>query len=191
VTEEISARATILVVDDEKRIADAYAQLLSDRYEIRTAYDGEEGLAQIDDDVDVVLLDRRMPDLSGDEVLERARSEGYDGTVIMVTAVNPKLNILEMEFDDYLCKPVASETLREAVSQHLDRAGPESDRLDEFFTLVSKISVLEDEMTRSELRDSEEYERLRQRVETLAEELRDSVEDFETIVDTYRDINRK
>ncbi|MEF8784043.1 MAG: response regulator [Haloarculaceae archaeon] len=190
-TDETRPPPTILVVDDEEQIADSYARALSDRYETRTAYSGEEGLELIDDDIDVVLLDRRMPGISGDAVLERVRDEGYGGAVIMVTAVDPNLNILEMDFDDYLCKPVSPDTLLNTIDQHLDRVDRESERLDEFFTLVSKISVLEDEMSRSELRTSQEYEQLRQRAEALGNELRNSVDDFEAIVSTYRDINRK
>jgi CheY-like chemotaxis protein len=40
---------------------------------VRTAYGGHEALEELSDDVDVILLDRRMPGLSGDEVLEEVR----------------------------------------------------------------------------------------------------------------------
>jgi len=72
VTEGTSTQATVLVVDDEHHLADLYTDYLADDHEVLTAYGGEEALELLDDpdtDVDVTLLDRRMPDLSGDEVL--------------------------------------------------------------------------------------------------------------------------
>lgn len=60
----------LLVVDNERDVADTYALQLEE-YDTRVAYGGEEALAKLDDDVDAVLLDRRMPDVHGDEVLAR------------------------------------------------------------------------------------------------------------------------
>jgi DNA-binding response OmpR family regulator len=190
VSDPATGRLTVLVVDDEESVADTYALHLQSAYETRTAYGGEEALEVIDGEVDAVLLDRRMPDLSGDEVLERIREAGYDCTVVMITAVDADLNILEMDFDDYLSKPITRETLLETLDQHLAREDRENERLDEFFRLVSKLSVLEAELTRAELQDSEEYGRLRRRAEALGDNLRQSVEDFDEIVATYRDIDR-
>ena len=68
-----SRDATVLVVDDEEAVADAYTAQLEGEYETRTAYSGKEALETVDDGVDIVLLDRRMPGRSGDEVLERDR----------------------------------------------------------------------------------------------------------------------
>ena len=101
-----SDTATVLVVDDEEEVADVYALRLRNEYDTRVAYGGEDALETIDVDVDVVLLDRRMPDIPGDEVLEQIREKGYDCRIIMLTAVDPGLDIVEMPFDEYLCKPV-------------------------------------------------------------------------------------
>lgn len=188
--EEAGVQPNVLVVDDQPDVADTYALYLQDSYETETAYGGEEALELVDETVEVVLLDRRMPDLSGDEVLERIRQAGYDCTVIMVTAVDADLNILEMDFDDYLSKPIFRETLQRTVEQHLDRSRRNSDQLDEFFAVVSKISVLEDELSPGELRGSEEYQQLQQRAERLGERLNETVEDFDEIVATHREINR-
>jgi CheY-like chemotaxis protein len=62
--------ATVLVVDDEQRAADTYANVLASEYDTRTAYGGEEALELVETaDFDVVLLDRRMPELTGDDIL--------------------------------------------------------------------------------------------------------------------------
>lgn len=93
---------TVLIVEDEQPLADLYAAWLTETYSIRTAYDGEQALDQLDEQVAVVLLDRRMPQLSGDDVLERIRERNYDCHVAMVSGVHPDFDIIEMGFDDYL-----------------------------------------------------------------------------------------
>jgi DNA-binding response OmpR family regulator len=180
----------VLVVDDEELVADTYAVLLENRYETHVAYGGEAALEAVDESVDAVLLDRRMPDVDGDEVLARIRDRGLTCKVIMATAVDPDLNILEMDFDDYLCKPIDQETLVDTLDHHVDSTSPAREGLDEFFSLVSKLSVLEAEQTATELEASAEYDRLTRRAEELERDLRKDVADFDDIVETYREIDR-
>ena len=189
-TPATGADPVVLVVDDEEAVADTYALRLESRYETRVAYGGEEALAAVDEDVDAVLLDRRMPDIHGDDVLAEIRDRGLDCKVIMATAVDPDLNILEMDFDDYLCKPIFQETLLDTLDQHIDRSSGGEQELDEFFSIVSKLSVLEDEKTPAELDASAEYAQLKARANELGSELREDVADFDDIMETYRDINR-
>ena len=185
-----SGRATVLVVDDEQRVADVQALTLQHNYETRVAYGGREALEKFDESVDAVVLDRRMPDIHGDEVLARIRERDDDTVVVMMTAVDPDLNILEMEFDDYLTKPVDAETLHSSLERQLDTRQADDPRLTEFFSIVSKLDVLESELPPSALDDSEEYAELERRAETLGGELDAAYDDFEEIVDTFRDIGR-
>lgn len=182
-------RPTVLVVDDEVDVADAYAMQLRDSYEPIVAYGGEEALDSVDETVDAVLLDRRMPDKHGDDVLAELRARGFEFPIIMVTAVDPDLNILEMDFDDYLCKPVDKETLCSVLDQHVE-AGPDDARIDEFFQILSKIEVLADQKTEAELGRSEEFTTLARRAEEMADELREQVDDFDELVATYRNVGR-
>jgi DNA-binding response OmpR family regulator len=183
----------VLVVDDEEDVADTYALRLQGEYETVVAYGGEAALENIDDSIDAVLLDRRMPDIHGDDVLDEIRNRGYDCAVIMSTAVDPDLNILEMDFDDYLCKPIFRETLLETLEQHLDRPGTstEEDDLDRFLSLISKIDVLKEELSHGELENSEEYQRLKSEAEDLAPKLREEIDDLDEMLETYRSIERE
>ncbi|SFR44886.1 MULTISPECIES: HalX domain-containing protein [Halorubrum] len=184
----------VLVVEDEPDLADLYAAWLGDEYRVRTAYGGREALDQLDetdDEVDAILLDRRMPGLSGDEVLTAVRDRGIDCRVAMVTAVEPDFDILEMGFDDYLVKPVTSDTLRETV-EGLLRRGEYDSEVQELFSLTSKKAMLESEKSASDLADNEEYQRLTDRIETLreqADESRDAVatddEDYEKLFQEF------
>lgn len=185
------SRPIVLIVDDEADVADTYALRLESRFDTRIAYGGESALAEMDEDVDAVLLDRRMPDIHGDEVLEQLRDRGYDCPIIMATAVDPDLNILEMDFNDYLCKPIFRETLVETLEQHLDTDTSGHETLDEFLSLISKIDVLETELSHAELADSERYNELKERASELGPQLRADVDNFEEILETYRDIERE
>ncbi|OYR68853.1 DNA-binding protein, partial [Halorubrum sp. E3] len=84
---DTETKHTVLAVDDEPDLAELYRVYLDTAYEVRIATGGEEALSMMDDSVEVVLLDRRMPDMSGHEVLEAIRGEGYDARVAMLTAV--------------------------------------------------------------------------------------------------------
>jgi len=180
----------VLVVDDEQDVADTYALRLQPEYETRVAYGGEAALTKVDEDIDAVLLDRRMPDIHGDDVLDEIRSRGYDCAVIMATAVDPDLNILEMDFDDYLCKPIFQETLTRTLEKHIDETADKGPGMEEFLSLLSKIDVLKSELSEAELAASDEYQTLQERAETLAPQLRSQVDDFDEMIETYRDISR-
>lgn len=128
----MAGQPTVLVVDDETDLADVYAAWLGDEFDVRTARGGAEAIELVDETVDVALVDRLMPEVSGNEVLEHIREEGYDCRVVMVTAVTPDSDIVEMPFDEYLVKPVEKDTLRNCVRRQLARSarGADSDVLD-------------------------------------------------------------
>ena len=179
----------VLVVDDEHDVADTQALKLGERYETTVVYGGQAALDAAGPEFDAVLLDRRMPDVHGDDVLSRLRERGYDGIIIMLTAVDADLNILEMPFDDYLQKPVSQSTLLSTLDQHLDRPD-EDDRLDEYFRISSKLSVLEEEKSASQLESSAEYTELKERAKELEWVLHAENDDFEELKQTYQSISR-
>jgi len=158
-----SDAAVVLVVDDEEEVAEVFSLWLRDRYETRVATGGEAALEAIDG-VDLVLLDRRMPDLSGDETLARMRERGFDGPVAMVTAVDPDFDIVDMEFDDYLVKPISKEELGETVERLLSIHSYD-ERTQDQFALARKLAALEVEKDESELEANEEYSALRRQFE--------------------------
>ncbi|MDB9280261.1 response regulator [Halorubrum ezzemoulense] len=163
--------ATVLAVDDEPDLAELYRVYLDPSYDVRIATGGEEALDAMDDAVDVVLLDRRMPDMSGHEVLDAIRDEGYDARVAMLTAVEPDVDILEMPFDDYKTKPVTKEDLVTLVEVLLHRAAFD-ERSQEFFALASKKAALEAAGTTN----SDEYEELLDRMESVRVEVDDTLD---------------
>jgi DNA-binding response OmpR family regulator len=172
--------ATVLVVDDNRAIADTYAAFLREEYTVRTAYGGQEALAAVDAAVDVVLLDRRMPDVSGDEVLAEIRARALDPRVVMLTAVDPDFDIVDMPFDAYVVKPVERRDVVGVVAEMCQRASYD-DEFRRFLSLASKRAALEREKDEAELADSEEYDRIEERLDTLRERLGIDTEDVEGI----------
>ncbi|RKD97811.1 HalX domain-containing protein [Halopiger aswanensis] len=170
----MSEGTEVLVVDDESRLADLFAAWLQSDWAVDTAYDGEEALEKMADSVEVVLLDRRMPGLSGDDVLERLREAGYDCRVVMVTAVDPDFDIIEMGFDDYLVKPVSKDELLEMVDDVSGRSDYES-AIQEYYALVSKKALLESEKAERELEQNAEYQDLCDRVSELEQAVDETV----------------
>jgi CheY-like chemotaxis protein len=170
-------KPVVLAVDDEQRVTQAF-ELWLDDYEVRTATGGEEALEKLDESVDVVLLDRQMPGLSGDEVLERIRDQGYDCRVAMVTGVDPDFDIVEMPFDDYVRKPVDQDDLQSVVGRLL-AVNDYDDRVREYFATARKQATLEAEKPRSRLAESEEYAELVDRRKQLQDEVDDRIAEMD------------
>jgi two-component system, OmpR family, response regulator RegX3 len=121
----------ILVVEDESAIAEAICYALTeDGFEVETVADGEAALqAGTNGSFDLVLLDLRLPRISGIEVCRRLRRES-NVPIIMVTAKDAEIDRvvgLEIGADDYVTKPFSMAELTSRVRALLRRQ--ELDRL--------------------------------------------------------------
>ncbi len=108
----------ILVVEDEPDIAALIAyQLTREGYRVETAGTGREALQAVGHDIpDLVVLDRMLPGIGGDEILERLRSDPATASiaVLVVTAKKEqedRIQGLELGADDYLTKPFSPREL--------------------------------------------------------------------------------
>jgi DNA-binding response OmpR family regulator len=179
-----------LVVDDEREVADAYALRLRGLCDVETAYDGEGALAAVRDrEIDVVLLDRHMPGMSGDDVLDELEAMDFDGRVIMITAIDPTFDILDMPFDDYLCKPVDREDVRAAVTQQCTILGYAT--LGTYFSVESKRQVIATELPADERDSHEEYQRQHARSQRLERRARRLLGDAAELLDAFDDVTRE
>lgn len=182
---------SVLVVDDEHKIARAHERWLQDEYEVATANSGAETLDCIDEETDVVLLDRMMPGMDGDEVVDeiRNREAVQDCLVIMVTAAEPDFDIVELGFDDYVVKPADEATLKGTIESVLEQQGHDYDeKVRELYSLSSKRAVLVEHKTERELAQSEEKQRLDDRIETLRAEITDDLQDVDSYSDAYDEL---
>ena len=186
---ESSEDPAVLVVDDEAEVADVYALRLRGEYDVETAYGGAAALETVDDSFDVVLLDRRRPDVPGDDVLPAIRDRGLDVRVIMITAVDPDFDIVEMPFDDYLCKPVEKRDLVGAIDQQLT-ATRYDERLTEYLEVTSKLALLEAEKSAAELDGNEQIGELRDRADRLKADLDETLAEFDDATAAFQEIER-
>lgn len=168
----------VLVVEDEPDLADLYAAWLGDDYDVRTAYGGHEALEGLDEDVNIVLLDRRMPGLSGYEIVERFRERGTDARIALVTATEPDFDALDVEFDEYVVKPVSMETLQDVVADLASRIKYD-DPVQKYFALASKIATLGANKTDEELGHNERYEELQRDLASLEAEIGEQIAELD------------
>ncbi|MGD1087242.1 MAG: hybrid sensor histidine kinase/response regulator [Verrucomicrobiota bacterium] len=118
-------RGTLLVVDDEDGPRQSLRVIFKDDYDLLMAEDGPTAieLAQ-KSEIDVAVLDIRMPGMSGIEVLERLKYVRPDLEAIMITAFETTDTIrqaLRLRACDYINKPFDLQTIRNAVGQAMQR----------------------------------------------------------------------
>ncbi|MGV3653842.1 MAG: EAL domain-containing response regulator [Noviherbaspirillum sp.] len=114
----------LLLVDDEPRLLQSLCELLRDGgYAMDTASNGKEALAALRRErYDLVLLDLRLPDMSGHDIMDAMRGDGLDASVIVLsgeTGIDAAIGALKRGAYDYLRKPYAREDLLNTVGNAL------------------------------------------------------------------------
>lgn len=106
----------ILLVEDEKRMAQALCEILRlEKYEVDHCDNGPEGLEAMESGIyDLVILDVMLPGMNGFEIAKRARTAGIRTPILMLTAkaeLDDKVAGLDSGADDYLTKPFMTREL--------------------------------------------------------------------------------
>jgi DNA-binding NtrC family response regulator len=118
-------RPVILVVDDDAGIRESFQLVLEDEYELVEAADGRRALAILGSrQVDLVLLDIRLPEMDGIEVLERMKALDESVEVILVSAVRTvrtAVAAMKLGAFDYLTKPFEDDELLSLVRRALEK----------------------------------------------------------------------
>ena len=118
----------VLIVEDEKRLADALAQIMREaHYQADVAYDGDDGLYYAENGTyDVIVLDVMLPGKNGFEIATALRRKGIHVPIIMLTArddVRDKISGLDSGADDYMTKPFVPEELLARIRALTRRQG--------------------------------------------------------------------
>jgi putative two-component system response regulator len=141
-----NGRARVLVVDDEENNRKLLSRLLSPEYDVETAADGEEALALVEcSDVDVVLLDVRLPGLDGFEVCSRLKKMERMRLVpvVLVTghgAREHRIRGIHAGADDFLIKPFDAEELHARVAS-LARLKEYTDELESAEAILRSLAL--------------------------------------------------
>ncbi len=161
----------VLVVEDERLLADAIADgLRRQAMAVDVAYDGEAALEQVVvNDYDVVVLDRDLPLVSGDEVCTALVESGAHTRILMLTAaaaVPQRVAGLGLGADDYVAKPFAFAELAARIEALGRRARPAAP------PVLEHASIRLDPHRRTVTRDGHPVDLSRKEFAVLAELLR-------------------
>lgn len=118
----------ILVVEDEKRLAEALQQILTEKkYMVDLAFDGRDGYDYAVSGIyDIIILDVMLPKMNGLEVAKALRREKIDTPILMLTAkdqIADKVAGLDAGADDYMTKPFSPEELTARIRALTRRQG--------------------------------------------------------------------
>jgi len=170
------------VVEDDRELADTYSVWLEPEYEVRTAYSGSDGLTWYDSSVDIVLLDRQIPDLSGMTVIQNMEKRDVNDQKAMLTGLEPGSDLAELPCDEYLRKPVTKSQLRDAVDELRVRSDLD-DELQRHFTLTSKIAALKNNDATD---TADTVDALRREAEQTRARIEDQMSDLDEVRKAYK-----
>jgi len=124
--------ASVLIVDDEQVVRDSLTEWLKETgYEVSSAEDGYEALKIIDESSpNVVVLDMKMPGMSGIDVIRSIKEKGKKTGIIVVTAygsVDNAVEAMKLGASDYIAKPFPPERLETAIGQVIRFPLPEKE----------------------------------------------------------------
>ncbi len=117
----------ILVVDDEPNSREGLTKILiKEGYEVVAAASGKDALKEAEkEDIDLIITDLKMPEISGTDILEKIRESKPDIGVIIVTAygeVNSYLKAMTLGAFEYLNKPIKLDELRRVIHKALNKS---------------------------------------------------------------------
>ena len=161
----------VLVVEDERLLADTITAGLRNRaIAVDVAYDGDAALERLAvNDYDVIVLDRDLPVVSGDDVCRTLVESGAETRILMLTAataVKERVAGLGLGADDYLTKPFAFAELTARIQALARRARPAAP------TALERAGIRLDPHLRTVTRDGEHIPLSRKEFAVLAELLR-------------------
>jgi two-component system, NtrC family, response regulator PilR len=118
----MNSKGHLLVVDDEEIIIDIFQNLLEGKeYKVSYAKNGEEALKIVEnDDIDVIILDLKLPDITGDEVFQTVKLLNPTIPVIIVTAygsMQGAVELMKRGVFDYIAKPFHNEEVIAAIEK--------------------------------------------------------------------------
>ena len=163
------AKARILIIDDEESPRESLRFILKDRYDLTLKENGATGVEAVRSDgpYDIVLLDMKMPDMTGLDVLTEVRQLAPATAVVMITAITdakPAVEAMKLGAADYLNKPFDVDEIRLVVERILRER-----------SLQTEVGRL-----RSQLQENNKFDNMvgsgpaMQKIYTLIQRLRDT-----------------
>jgi DNA-binding response OmpR family regulator len=119
---------TILIVEDDAVLAKGLEDSLkSEHFKVLSARTGEKGFTTAkQENIDLIILDLKLPDKSGEDICRDLRKEGVDTPILVLTSKKEEMDkvlVLEMGADDYVTKPFSIRELHARIKAILRRKG--------------------------------------------------------------------
>lgn len=116
---------TILIVEDEPDILELLEYTLEKEYEVIGCLDTSNVVKILDqEDIDLILMDRNLPNVEGSIFIQELRAQGYTQNVIYLTAKDADENVIEgfnRGADDYITKPFNIDILKARINSVINR----------------------------------------------------------------------
>ena len=165
----------VLIVDDDPRQVELLSSWLSAEYDVVTATDGKAAREALDETIDVAILDRHLPDTTGENIIENARQAGISPPTGFLSSADVSVSATELPADLLLSKPATRDRVLEAVNTLY--------RMNELSTLGRKVRAREHRLrfVREEhgpaVETAPAYERADATLDDLQEEWQNELED--------------
>lgn len=165
----------VLIVDDDPRQVELLSSWLSAEYDVVTATDGKAAREALDETIDVAILDRHLPDTTGQKIIENARQAGISPPTGFLSSADVSVSATELPADLLLSKPATRERMLEAVNTLY--------RMNELSTLGRRVRAREHRLrfVREEhgpaVETAPAYERADATLDDLQEEWQNELED--------------
>ncbi|MBN1938719.1 MAG: response regulator [Candidatus Aminicenantes bacterium] len=119
------ATKKIIVVDDEESIRKTFDLILKKSYKVFLASTGAEASARLKSgSADLMIADYRLPDMTGLELVEKARLSGFGGEVIMITAFADEIEpeaLARLRISHFFAKPLDLNALNRSIDYLLTK----------------------------------------------------------------------
>jgi DNA-binding NtrC family response regulator len=109
----------IVIVDDEETIRKTFSLILSQKYRVSLAKDAAEALARFKGaGIDLMIIDYRLPDMTGIELVTALRKNGYRGDVILISAFSDMIEpdiLSRLSISHFFAKPLDLNALSRSI----------------------------------------------------------------------------
>ena len=194
--------AQILIIDDEEKICEFIAAfLIKDGHSVSIANLGKEGVKKINNEnIDLIILDRMIPDIRGDEICKTIKNKNINTPIIMITAkteIDDRVEGFELGCDDYICKPFSPKEMVVRVNAMLRRCNINSSEYMKFNNgleinkNIRKVKIRDEdiELTKTEYEIIElmtqNPHKIYTREELLEKVIDESYDKLDRVIDTH------
>lgn len=161
-THLVSDIPTVLLVEDDDRKVQLHERWLS-AYDVQTTTSGADARDALDEQVDVVVTDRRLPGVTGEKLAQTVSLREVDCAVVFLSSMPLDAQLLDVPFDDYVRKPSSPEELRTAVENGLSLLELDAEQRT-IASIERRLSLFDAELSLEMRTHDERYQRLRKRV---------------------------